>query len=202
MTSAHLSAEAHKQQAPAHLPGSVPALPRINAPAHHNKLIPSVSAPNQEAQALPQHQDGALPDNALGHDVTNNPLRQKSSLLAGTALAGSPMAGHVDEEDDPRDVIPSLPRVSYSEGGEKAAHAHTVCKGNPALLCSLAATPDCIDSDCLKLLLHLPYGRCVSCCLSHHTTPVSANCTAADVRAATWGVWVTALTTVYVCECR
>ena len=45
-------------------------------------------------------------------DVTpvSNPLRQKSSILAGNGVTG--------EAEPVDDVIPALPRVSYSEGGE------------------------------------------------------------------------------------
>lgn len=44
-------------------------------------------------------------------DDSSNPLRQKPSLLVRGTMEGD------EDADAARDVIPSLPRVKYSEGG-------------------------------------------------------------------------------------
>lgn len=44
-------------------------------------------------------------------DDSSNPLGQKSSILMRGTMGGD------DDADAARDVIPSLPRVNYSEGG-------------------------------------------------------------------------------------
>ena len=49
------------------------------------------------------------PDVQRAPDAFSNPLRQKSSLVMKSTLEG-------DEDTD--DVIPSLPHVSYSAGGQ------------------------------------------------------------------------------------
>lgn len=53
--------------------------------------------------------------------AARNPLRQKSSVLVGGRTAGD------DDDDADRDVIPSLPRVSYSEGGEALGYHLAAC---------------------------------------------------------------------------
>ena len=75
-------------------------------PAHHHQLIP---APQPEASQLAPEDAVVAPTDTAAPDA----LRQKSAFLAGSARAE-------DEEEEARDVIPSLPRVSYSEGGEMA----------------------------------------------------------------------------------
>ena len=121
-------AEAHKRQASGHLPtAAAPDMPNITTPAHHNKLIPAKLAPRQEAHALAE--DPAAAYVAGGESsapaTMNDPLRQKSSLLAGNAVAGDAVAGDEDAVTAGRDVIPSLPRVSYSTGGEWAGPGTT-----------------------------------------------------------------------------
>lgn len=74
-------------------------------PAHHHRLIPAPEA----SQLAPEDAVVAATDTT----TVPSALRQKSAFLAGTARAE-------DEEEEARDVIPSLPRVSYSEGGEMA----------------------------------------------------------------------------------
>ena len=79
------------------------------APAHHNKLIPAKSALSKGAVLVAEGPDLMSPDMQRAPNVISNPLRHKSSLVVRSTLEG-------DEDAD--DVIPSLPHVSYSAGGQ------------------------------------------------------------------------------------
>lgn len=103
------SAEAYKLQASSQAGIATPAvLPTSPAPAHHNKLI-TASAPEAEVSA--EGQSLGLADAARMQAAVSYPLRQKSSLLLGRGTEDD------DAQAAARDVIPSLPRVTYSDRG-------------------------------------------------------------------------------------
>ena len=84
-------------------------LTTTTAPAHHNKLIRAKSALSKGAVLAPEGADLISPDVQTAPGAFSNPLRQKSLLVMKNTLEG-------DEDTD--DVIPSLPHVSYSAGGQ------------------------------------------------------------------------------------
>ncbi|KAL3160535.1 hypothetical protein ABBQ32_010836 [Trebouxia sp. C0010 RCD-2024] len=88
--------------------------PHITPPAHHKQLIPAHSAPSKRAVAPQEGQDLASANMQTAADDSSNPLGQKSSILMRGTMGGD------DDADAARDVIPSLPRVNYSEGDELA----------------------------------------------------------------------------------
>ena len=114
------SAEAYKLQASSQAGTAPPAvLPTNPAPAHHNKFM-TASAPGAEADASAEGQSLSLADPAMMPAAAgSNPLRQKSSLWAARETEDD------DAQAAARDVIPSLPRVTYSDGG--TARVATYC---------------------------------------------------------------------------
>lgn len=115
LTSRVWLAEAYKLQASNETAAALP--PTHSATAHHNKLI-SASMPEQADVAL--EEDTVAPaDAAAMQAAVPNPLRQKASLLVGRETA---------EDDDTqaaaRDMIPSLPKVSYDAGGMSQGVTH------------------------------------------------------------------------------
>ena len=83
--------------------------PSITASAHHNKLIPAKSVLSKGASLVAEGPDLMSPEVQRAPNSISNPLRQKSSLVVKSTLEG-------DEDAD--DVIPSLPHISYSAGGQ------------------------------------------------------------------------------------
>lgn len=95
------------------------------APAHHNKVISAKSALSKGAVLVPEGPDLMSPDMQRAPNAVSNPLRQKSSLVVKSTLEG---------DEDPDDVIPSLPHVSYSAGGQ------TPCYPSPLRSLPLSST--------------------------------------------------------------
>ncbi|DBB05768.1 hypothetical protein WJX77_004749 [Trebouxia sp. C0004] len=103
--------EAYKLQTSSQAGIAPPAvLPTNRAPAHHNKFT---TGPEAEADASAEGQSMGLADAAvMSAAAVSNPLRQKSSLWPARETEDD------DKQAAARDVIPSLPRVTYSDGDE------------------------------------------------------------------------------------
>ena len=82
----------------------------------------TASTPGAEADASAEGQSPGLADAAMmpAAAAGSNPLRQKSSLWAARETEDD------DAQAAARDVIPSLPRVTYSDGGMQEWRCSTV----------------------------------------------------------------------------
>ena len=79
---------------------------------HHKHSAAAALSPHNPPQQTLQQTNSMQQSTDV---AVSNPLRQKSSILAGTGVAANDVAG---EDESQNDSIPSLPRVSHSEGGE------------------------------------------------------------------------------------
>ena len=87
----------------------------------------TASAPEAETHISAEGQSLDLADAAMmPAAAVSNPLRQKSSLWAAREMEDD------DAQAAARDVIPSLPRVTYSDGG-KATVAALYCMLPPRM---------------------------------------------------------------------